>query len=167
MTYDKEYILQHVKDYHTTQFTVFITEPLKMQRIVAPLPYFQGQVHFVANKRGGNWELTEHGLWLADNALEALNDKANFVYEHQAEFQDFYKEFNKEYEVLNNKVKRLRDERKKADYYTATEQFKEIVTLTKQRDSLYYDMYGAAFGTDAYYLSKLEIRQLINDESRL
>lgn len=162
MSYDKDYILQHVKDFKTTQFTVYITEPITMQRIVAPLPYCQSQVTIVAKKKNENWELTEHGLWLANNALDALNVKANFVYKHQAEFKDFYNEFVKEYEILNNQVKRLRDERRKADYRESTDLFNQIVKLTKQRDSLYYDMYGAKFGTDAYYLSKLEIEHLIS-----
>lgn len=101
-------------------------------------------------------------MWLANNALDALNDKANFVYKHQAEFKDFYNEFVKEYEILNNQVKRLRDERRKADYRESTELFNQITKLTKQRDTLYYDIYGAKFGDDSYYLSKLEIEQLIS-----
>ena len=162
MSYDKDYIRQHVKDFKTTQFTVFITEPITMQRIVAPLPYCQSQVTIVAKKKNENWELTEHGLWLANNALEALNEKAEFVYKHQAEFKDFYHEFEKEYKVLDCHIKRLRDERRKADYRESTDLFNQIVKLTKQRDALYYDMYRAQYGDDSYYLSKLEIEQLIS-----
>lgn len=162
MSYDKDYILQHVKDFKTTQFTVYITEPITMQRIVAPLPYYQGQVHFLAKKRNEKWELTDQGWWLANNALEALNEKAEFVYKHQAEFKDFYNEFVKEYKVLDCQVKRLRNERRKADYRESTELFNQITKLTKQRDTLYYDMYVSKFGTDAYYLSKLEIEHLIS-----
>lgn len=161
MSYDKDYILQHVKDFKTTQFTVYITEPITMQRIVAPLPYCQSQVTIVAKKKNENWELTEHGLWLANNALEALNDKAEFVFANQSAFKSFFDSYNKEFDAINNHIKRLRDERRKTDYRESTDLFNKIVKLTKQRDTLYYDMYRAQFGDDAFYLSKLEVEQLI------
>lgn len=69
MEYDNDYILKHIKKISRTKFTVYITEPLEMQQIVAPLPYYPGQVIRVAKEIDGKWELTEHGWWLAGNAI--------------------------------------------------------------------------------------------------
>ena len=161
MEYDKDYILKHIKNISRTKFTVYITEPLEMQQIVAPLPYYPGQVIKVAKEINGKWALTEHGWLLANNALEALNDKAEFVFANQSAFKSFFDSYNKEFDAINNHIKRLRDERSKTDYRESTDLFNKIVKLTKQRDALYYDMYRAQFGDDAFYLSKLEVEQLI------
>lgn len=163
MTRDKEFILRHIKHVFETELVVFITEPIELETLVDPLPYYRKQNCQLANiSDDGSWELTSRGWWMAEGAISNLEKKAAFWTEHSGDLKDFWDCFKNERDALTIIIEKLREERKNADFKESPILFKIIKQLLNKRNILYQEMYKNRFGSK-YYLAEPEMCMLIDE----
>lgn len=165
MTRDKEFILQHIKTVFETELVVFITEPIELETLVDPLPYYRKQNCRLANiSDDGSWDLTSRGWLMAEGAISNLEKKAAFWVEHSGDLKDFWVGFKIERDALAVRIENLREERKEADFKESPNIFKVIRQLLNKRNTLYRNMYKNRFGSK-YYLTETEMCKLFDDDT--
>lgn len=166
MVHDKDYILQHVKDVLESALVVFITEPMELQAMIAPLPFNRNQnVRLASLNDDGTWKLTSTGWRMADEALTNMENKAAFWIEQGENLKDFWVGFKKERDMLAIRINALRKEREEADIKESPILFRVLKRLIRKRNTLYKEMYYARFGKSKYSLTEFEMEDLFDKES--
>lgn len=166
MAIDYNDIDRHVKDISSYQFTVFIDEPIKLERVISSLPYYAQQDISVSYKHSSGLSLNSLGYCLAKRALDSLQEKASFIAAHKDEFEGFLASFHKQHEMLSELVQEARLQTQKArmaaDWHTQPGLFRKQMELDKKLESLYREMFMTRFGKDAVFLSEDALKDIIS-----
>ena len=143
----------HIKDISDYQFTVFITEPFYLEKVVHPLPRFWR--HDCRVSRNG--QLTPAGQLMAQEALSALSGKAESFMSIKDDLTGFLEDYHREKERTEALVEEVNSRLRQAGWKDRPAVLKEKRDLQKKLETLYRTMFRERFGDGVVMLYEEEI----------
>ena len=143
----------HIKDISDYQFTVFITEPFYLEKVVHPLPRFWR--HDCRVSRNG--QLTPAGQLMAKEALSALSGKAESFMSIKDDLPVFLEDYHREKERTEALVEEVNSRLRQAGWKDRPAVLKEKRDLQKKLETLYRTMFRERFGDGVVMLYEEEI----------
>lgn len=132
--------------------TVFIKEPVELEKSIVFSRFYPGQAMF-AHGVQGEYELTDWGRMMAQMVLDELREKAEFFILHQAELHSFYRSFQQEYQHLTEILGLIRERRNTArHWHDQAILFLQQKDIEDQMETLYKTMYVMNFGAEAVWI---------------
>ena len=143
--------------------TVFITEPVRIERKVFFIPARVNQERFAKATKDG-YTLTDTGCKKVEDTLEKLYAEANFFVSHKDALRCFFENYQKEYERAFKALEQTKERLKTAvHWHDRAVYFRQKCTLEKKLNSLFGTMYESQFGEDAVYIA-CELLEVLLEE---
>ena len=143
----------HIKDISDYQFTVFITEPFYLEKVVHPLPRFWR--HDCRVSRNG--QLTPAGQLMAREALSALTGKAESFMAIRDDLTEFLEDYHREKERTEALVEEVNSRLRQAGWKDRPAVLKKKRDLQKKLETLYRNMFRERYGEGVVMLYEEEI----------
>ena len=154
-------MLNHIKDLSPCAMTVFIREPVEMEKRIVFSRFYPGQARFAHGVQGG-YELTDWGRMMAQMALDELREKAEFFILHQDDLHSFYRSFQQAYQHLTEILGLIRERRNAArHWHDQAILFRQQKDIEDQMESLYKTMYVTNFGAEAVWIDDSSLGTLL------
>lgn len=158
-------LLTHIKDLAPSRMTVFITEPVRIERTVFFIPARANQERFAKETQVG-FILTDSGRRRVKETLEKLYAEANFYVSNKDGLHCFYENYLQEHQRIQEAYLQTNEQLKMTiHWHDRAVLFRQKCNLEKQLNSLYVTMYESQFGEDAVYIAYELLEALLEKKS--
>lgn len=143
-------LMKHIKDLTSDSMTVFITEPIALEKQVRYIPFTANSRRSFVMEKDGRTQLSWTGSVYANMALDNMTKLAKFYMANKEQLKSFFKKYQDEYERISKAYSIVAERRHQAkewhDHAVLIRQEKDIES---QREGLFIKMYRTQFGKEA------------------
>ena len=158
-------LMKHIKDLTSDSMTVFITEPIALEKQVRYIPFTANSRRSFVMEKDGKTQLSWTGSVYARMALENMTNVARFYVASKGKLEAFFKQYQDEYERISKAYSIVAERRHQAkewhDHAVLIRQEKDIES---QREGLFSKMYRTQFGEEAPIIDQQMYEELKNKD---
>lgn len=143
-------LMKHIKDLTSDSMTVFITEPIAIEKQVRYIPFTANSRRSFVMEKDGKTQISWTGSVYANMALENMTKVVRFYMANKEQLKSFFKKYEDEYERITRAYEIVKERRHQAkewhDHAVLIRQEKDIESL---REGIFNRMYRTQFGEEA------------------